>query len=129
ATIGDPTETALLSAAAHYSLQRPVLDAEFPRLAEVPFSSERKRMTTIHANHDSQHALLNGHTRPYVAFTKGAPDGLLEISNNVYVNGEILPLDAQWRERIDNSIKQLAADGLRVLGVAFKSLETLSETV
>jgi Ca2+-transporting ATPase len=123
--LGDPTETALLTAAELYNLKRETLDSVYPRLAEIPFSSERKRMTTLHLNSDSELSLLNGHSRKYIAFTKGAPDGLLDISSHVYDNGEIFPMNADLRRRIEASNDKLAADGLRVLGLAFKSLESI----
>jgi Ca2+-transporting ATPase len=123
--MGDPTETALLTAAELYNLNRETLDSVYPRLAEIPFSSERKRMTTLHLNSDSEHSLLNGNSRKYIAFTKGAPDGLLDISSHVYDNGVIFPMTAELRSRIETSNDKLAADGLRVLGLAFKSLDSI----
>ncbi len=120
--IGDPTEGAMLAAAQHYSLSVEALKAQFPRVAEVPFSSERKRMTTIHDNRAGELQLLNDYLHEYVAFTKGAPDGLLEISTHVWAEGAIQPLDDEWRSRIEKSNNQLASEGLRVLGVAFKPL-------
>ena len=70
--IGDPTEGALMLAADHYSLTPSLLEQQFPRVAEVPFSSERKRMTTIHDNTGGQLHLLDEYLHEYVAFTKGA---------------------------------------------------------
>lgn len=125
--IGDPTEGAMLAAAHHYSLPIDALKAQFPRVAEVPFSSERKRMTTIHDNLDGQLHLLDNYLHEYIAFTKGAPDGLLDISTHVWAEGEIQPLNDEWRSRIERSNNQLASEGLRVLGVAFKPLEHHAE--
>jgi Ca2+-transporting ATPase len=80
-TIGDPTETALVVAGARFSLLKPQLDAAFPRVAELPFDSDRKRMTTIHSlreyskggrNERAIAELLTNGGSPYVAFTKGA---------------------------------------------------------
>lgn len=122
-SLGDPTETALLTAAQTHSLNRTSLDSEYPRVAEVPFSSERKRMTTIHQNTDSNHTILNGDSHQYIAFTKGAPDGLLDISTYVYNDGVIEPMNDAWLTRIEASNDQLAADGLRVLGVAFRAID------
>jgi Ca2+-transporting ATPase len=122
-SLGDPTETALLTAAQTYSLNRNSLDSEYPRVAEVPFSSERKRMTTIHQNTDIKHTVLDGDTHKYIAFTKGASDGLIDISTHVFNDGVIEPMTDTWRTRIEASNDKLAADGLRVLGVAFKAID------
>jgi Ca2+-transporting ATPase len=123
-SLGDPTETALLTAAQTYNLNRNSLDSEYPRIAEVPFSSERKRMTTIHQNTDREHTILNGDTHKYIAFTKGASDGLIDISTHVFNDGVIEPMTNTWRTRIEASNDKLAADGLRVLGVAFKAIDS-----
>ena len=122
--VGDPTEGAMLMAAEHYSLKRSLLEKTYPRVAEAPFSSERKRMTTIHRSEGKTLELLDDEEQPYIAFTKGAPDGLLEICNYVYAEGEVHPLDEQWHSRIEVSNNKLAGEGLRVLGVAFRSLDS-----
>lgn len=124
--IGDPTEGAMLMAAKHYSLERDDLEKVYPRIAEVPFSSERKRMTTIHKSDGRTLDILDDATQPYIAFTKGAPDSLLDLCSHVYVNGQIEILDEQWHSRIEISNNQLAGDGLRVLGVAFRTLDTFN---
>jgi Ca2+-transporting ATPase len=128
-TIGDPTEGALLVAAARNDLWRDRLEMSLPRVAEIPFSSERKRMTTLHrldfdGSRDAfevqiREALQEADTQ-YVSFTKGAVDNLLELSSHVWVEGALRPLDEHWRERIRTSNDRLAKDGLRVLGVAYK---------
>jgi len=126
--IGDPTEGALVTAAAHFNLWKPRLEAQFPRVAEVPFSSERRRMTTIHRLGDDGYdlrTLLNGTGRDYVAFTKGAVDSLLAITSGVWTEGHIQPLTPEWQARIDAAHNALAQDGLRVLGVAFRPVDTL----
>ncbi|MBI3158331.1 MAG: cation-translocating P-type ATPase [Chloroflexi bacterium] len=133
-TVGDPTEGALLMAAARYGLHKPDLEASLPRAAEVPFTSERKRMTTIHALEtgrapDGWPAALNtalGELRgDQIAFTKGAVDGLLEITSHIFVEGRLQPLDSEWRARIERANNAMAQDGLRVLGVACRRLEAL----
>ena len=134
--IGDPTEAALVSAAALGELRKPELEQSFPRVAEVPFDSVRKRMTTLHRSPRSIAEMppalaavwqdLTDPARPlppYVAFTKGAIDGLLSIAKNVWVEGNIHPLDDDWRQRIMASHDQMAAQGMRVLGVALRPWE------
>ncbi len=122
-TVGDPTEGALVVAAFRYGLSRERLDGAFPRVAEVPFDSERKRMTTVHRVADCTawigecEGLVPGIT---VVFTKGAVDSLLTVSSHVWDAGRPTPLDQGWRERITTANDSLARDGMRVLGVAFR---------
>ncbi|GIK64617.1 MAG: ATPase [Chloroflexota bacterium] len=135
--IGDPTEGALLVAAGRYGLFKSQLDADFPRVAEVPFSSERKRMTTIHSMNGTPSdaiqvtlpSLLNGKQHPYTSFTKGSVDGLLEISNHVWDEGRILPMTPEWKQRIEKANNELAQGGLRVLGIAYRPMDELPATV
>ncbi len=133
-TIGDPTETALVVAGARFSLLKPQLDAAFPRVAELPFDSDRKRMTTVHSLREYAKAgryeraiaeLLVNSGSPYVAFTKGAVDSLLTVASYVWLSGQVTPLTPELRERIGDTNNQLAQDGLRVLGLAYRHLETL----
>ena len=134
--IGDPTEGALVVAAARFGLLKPDLDRLFTRAGEVPFSSERKRMTTIHhilrgqQPSDSKLSPLRAATAaPYVAFTKGALDGLLDISADVWINGQPQALTPELRARIEQSGDRLAGEGLRVLGLAFRPLDALPANV
>ncbi|GIK39731.1 MAG: ATPase [Chloroflexota bacterium] len=144
--IGDPTEGALVVAAAKFGLWKADLDQKLPRVAELPFDSERKRMTTVHKLEDSRWKIEDSGSRiegtsklpssifhplssvfsqpPYLAFTKGAVDGLLEIATHVWVDDRTEPLTEQWRSRIEAANMQLAQNGMRVLGVACRSLET-----
>ncbi|MGJ3239543.1 MAG: cation-translocating P-type ATPase [Anaerolineae bacterium] len=121
--IGDPTEGAMLAVAERYALKRDALEQVYPRVAEVPFSSERKRMTTLHRSDGRTLDVLDDDAQSYIAFTKGAPDGLLDICNYVYADGKIQAITPEWRARIEASNNQLASDGLRVLGVAFRTLD------
>jgi Ca2+-transporting ATPase len=125
--VGDPTEGALVVAAAQSGLLKAELERALPRVAEAPFTSERKRMTTVHRitkPHDQALAWLPaaGHGS-VLAFTKGAVDSLLEVSNQVRVDGQTKPLTDGWRERIQATNDRLAQDGMRVLGMAFRPLE------
>ena len=129
APLGDPTETALVVAAARSGLLKPELDRLLPRVAEVPFSSERKRMTTVHHLPSDRGRVPSGvrmacqeSDSAYVAFTKGAVDVLLGLSNAVWVNGQREALDDAWRNRLSADNDNLAANGMRVLGVAFRCL-------
>ena len=107
---GDPTEGALVVAAAKAGLTKADLDAHYPRVHEIPFTSETKRMTTLH----------EGPAGP-VAYSKGAPEILLETCNrHVTAEGE-KPLDEASREAIRQAAQQMASDALRVLGIAEKA--------
>ncbi|NJL34869.1 MAG: cation-translocating P-type ATPase, partial [Chloroflexaceae bacterium] len=133
---GDPTEGALLTAATRLAFQQESLQRALPRVAELPFDSERKRMTTIHQMPASQAtdtpddatlmALLavlgTVVTTPYVSFTKGAVDGLLEQTTHVWDGSTLHPLDDVLTARIANANDQLARNGMRVLGVALRPL-------
>jgi P-type Ca2+ transporter type 2C len=120
AIVGDPTESALVLAAARLGLEKTHLEHNFPRVSEVPFDSERKRMTTVHHLPLGPENLIG---TPYVAFTKGAVDSLLEVSSKVWVQDQAELLTDEWRERIAATNDGLAQQGIRVLGVAFRSLE------
>jgi Ca2+-transporting ATPase len=104
---GDPTEGALVVAAEKAGLKKSELDARYPRIHEVPFTSETKRMTTLHKGPDGP-----------VAYAKGAPEILLEsCSRHLTADGE-KPLDEASRETIRQAAHQMASDALRILGVA-----------
>jgi P-type Ca2+ transporter type 2C len=127
--LGDPTETALLVAAARTGLLKPDLDLLLPRVAEAPFTSERKRMTTVHRYASERGALpravrqvCESGSPSCVAFTKGAVDVLLGLSDSVWVNGQREPLNDTWRDRLSAENDTLAANGMRVLGVAYRCL-------
>ncbi|KPV49045.1 haloacid dehalogenase, partial [Kouleothrix aurantiaca] len=111
---GDPTEGALLVAARKVGLARAELDQRFPRIGEVPFSSERKLMSTAHND--------RAHDNRVVVFAKGAPDVLLARCTHERVGETSVPLSDERRAAIGARIEQLAADALRTLGVAFRTL-------
>ncbi len=125
--LGDPTEGALLVAASQISLRKSELESVTPRVSELPFDADRKRMTTVHRLPPDPvtplpaalRALASAPT-PFVAFTKGAVDGLLPLCRGIWLNGEIIPFDDQWRQRIDVANDQMAQNGMRVLGLALR---------
>ena len=125
-TLGDPTESALVIAASRFGLRKSDLEDLFPRIAEDPFSSERKRMTTIHRAPSAPRRIaveLGIGDWPYVSFTKGAVESLLEVSRSVWVHGHAEPLNQMWRERLKMATDALANKGTRVLGMAFRGLD------
>lgn len=130
--LGDPTEMALADAAARFGLMKQELERVLPRIAEIPFSSERKRMTTIHRVPSSPGSMPfdldtgSGRERPgFLVFTKGAVDVLLNISNTVRIRGKIEPLTKDARDRLTSAHDGLAKNGMRVLGVAFRELRSI----
>ncbi len=128
--IGDPTEGALVKAAAELGYTKSELQDQFPRVGEVPFTSERKRMTTIHQA-SLDRPLLEEEWRdvPYVVFTKGAVDSLIDICTEIWTGEELLPIDEEMEQRIYNANEMHAEQGQRVLGVAFKALEELPDEI
>lgn len=136
--IGNPTETALVVAAAKVGLLKHTVDQAFPRIAEIPFDSTRKRMTTCHrctGNLTNLPAakLVQAIKAVYgevdaLVFSKGAIDSLLTIVDHVWIENRIELLDDRWREQILASHDQLAQDGLRVLGVAYRPQDLANST-
>jgi Ca2+-transporting ATPase len=130
AVTGDPTEVALLQAASRFGLRKEDLQKALPRVDEVPFSSERKRMTTAHRvtadlGMFSPALPLNCCPGRYLTFTKGAPDSLLRVAASVWVEGNIEPMNRAWLESLRTANDDLAQKGMRVLGVAFRYLDAL----
>jgi len=111
---GDPTEGALIVAARKAGLEAEALNARLERVGEVPFSSERKLMSTVHTDAEQEERLL--------AFTKGAPDVLLTRCTQELVGDEIKPLTVERRAEILKSNEELAGEALRTLAVAFRTL-------
>ncbi len=111
---GDPTEGALIVAAHKAGLADEELEQRFVRVGEVPFSSERKLMSTVHTDAERPERLL--------VFTKGAPDILLSRCQEVWVGEGPQPLPQERRTRIRVINEQLAGEALRTLGIAYRSL-------
>jgi Ca2+-transporting ATPase len=118
---GDPTEGALLVAARKAGLSAEGLDDRLPRVGEVPFSSERKLMSTLHRDTQQE--------RRGIVFTKGAPDVLLSRCTEEVVGDSRRPLTQDRRARILQVNEDLAGEALRTLGVAGRwlSADALTE--
>ena len=101
--IGDPTEGALKVLALKGGINK-----DYPRVGEIPFSSERKKMTTLHQI-----------DKEFVAYTKGAPEIILEMCDRIYINKK---LSKGEKEKILETVHELASKGLRVLAFAYKNL-------
>lgn len=131
--LGDPTEGALLVAAMRAGLRTEVLETELPRVAEVPFTSERKRMTTIHAPVDAETIAelrargdetleLLGEISGKVAWTKGAPEAVLDRCTGAYSGGQTVSLTEEDRETVLERAQSLAGQAYRVLALAYREL-------
>ncbi|NTU90424.1 MAG: cation-translocating P-type ATPase [Chlorobiaceae bacterium] len=132
--IGDPTEVALAVAAYRYSLSRTDLETVLPRVAEIPFDSDRKLMSTIHKLPEggSMPTMISAMAEgldgcQYVAFTKGAGDNMLAICDRVFIVGQVRPLTDDDRAKIHAANSKMASNGIRVLGVGYRGLPDLPE--
>jgi len=110
--LGDPTEAALLVAAEKAGLDRAALEGDYPRTGEIPFSSETKRMATVHGTPDGNS----------VAYVKGAPAAVLEASVSALGPGGVTPMSEEARKQSLATNDGLAASALRVLGLAYRDL-------
>ena len=117
--IGDPTEGALVVAAAKAGIDVEAARIESSRVAEVPFTSERRMMTTANKTNQGK----------YLVTSKGATEVILEKCDKVADSPSSLVLDQDSRQKILQANNGFAADGFRVLSVAYKFLETLPEVV
>jgi Ca2+-transporting ATPase len=109
---GDTTEGALIVAAAKTEMTKDKLEKKYPRVHEIPFTSERKRMTTVHKMSEGK----------LLAFMKGAPEVILDRCTKIFKNGEARKLTKKEKQKILKTNEQMASDALRVLGVAFREL-------
>ena len=130
--LGDPTEGALVVAATKAGYDKQQEEAKWPRVAEFPFTSARKRMTTIHRVPAEGEGPADGRVPlaaggEYLALTKGAPDIVLERCTRVLRAGSVDELSATDREEITETNSTLAREALRVLAVAYKPLDEAPE--
>jgi Ca2+-transporting ATPase len=125
--VGDPTEGAMVVAAAKAGLWRHEQEQALPRVDEVPFDSVRKRMSTVHAwaESSSGHRPF-AHASPYMAFTKGATDLVLERCSHILEHGTRRPLSAADRRAVMQANDAMADQALRVLAVACRPLTAAS---
>ena len=117
--LGDPTETAMVQYGLdkNYDVREELVNT--PRVAEVPFDSTRKLMTTIHQLEDGK----------YLVATKGAPDMLLDRVTKIEKHGEVSAFTEDDRTTLMELNKEMATQALRVLAMAYKVIDTLPETV
>ncbi|MDD5368324.1 MAG: calcium-translocating P-type ATPase, SERCA-type [Anaerolineaceae bacterium] len=127
--IGDPTEGALVVMAAKSGFWAQDLLEKLPRVNELPFDSDRKRMTTIHQIHGDGFVTPLPLKSPYMAFVKGAPDVLLQYCDCVMEDGEIGPLTDAKRKQILDANQHMASQALRVLGLAYRPYLDIPEAL
>ena len=120
--LGDPTEGALLSLAGKGGLERDALSRQLTRVQEIPFSSERKRMSVI-CQGNTQNVVETAQNSAFLMFTKGSPELILERCTTSQQRNRAEPLTEREREQVLEQNNQMAGAGLRVLGFAYKSLE------
>jgi Ca2+-transporting ATPase len=126
--IGDPTEGAMVVAAAKSGFRDEVGKA-LPRVQEIPFDSDRKRMTTIHRPDSRQVSVPGFSYPPLVAFVKGAPDVILELCGQRLEDGRPVGLTDEQRQAILEQNRDMASNALRVLGVAYRPLQGIPDSV
>lgn len=113
---GDPTEIALVEFANKHNQKKNDLEAIYPRKDEYPFDSNRKMMSTKHSSEKGS-----------IVFTKGAIDSILKCTTKIEINGEIRDINDSDKEEIMSNANLLSKEALRVLGLAYKNDEELSE--
>ena len=110
---GEPDEVALINYANTLGLPKATLVASYPRIGEVPFDSGRKMMSTVHSSKNGA-----------VQFTKGAPDEILKKCTYADINGEILEMNDEIRNKIMEENTRMGNKALRVFAVAYKTYES-----
>ncbi|MFW6064009.1 MAG: calcium-translocating P-type ATPase, PMCA-type [Candidatus Natronoplasma sp.] len=117
-TIGDPTEIALIQSAQKVGLDKGSLEEKYRRIDEIPFSSKRKMMTTIHEGEGGKDK----------AFVKGAPEIVLEKCDRYYDDGDVKELDEEKKEEFLKKNEEFADEALRVLAMGYKDLTLEGDT-
>ena len=120
--VGDPTEGAIVVASAKAGLWRPGTEQVLRRVQEIPFDSDRKRMTTIH-----QMQTAGGNfcfdCPSTVAFVKGAPDMILDICDQIIIDGKPVAITEAKKKEVLDTNRDLARQALRVLGMAYRPMD------
>ena len=116
--LGDPTETALIDAGVKHSINKNALSEVLPRVAEIPFDSERKLMTTVHQNNDDN----------FLVAVKGGLDELLANCTRINDGTSVRPLTEKDIEDIHKANMEMASQALRVLAIGYKTISELPAT-
>ncbi len=118
-TAGDPTETAIVDIALDLDINKNELEKQFPRVSEVPFDSERKRMTTINKMEDGK----------FRANVKGGLDEVLAVTTHILMHDNVRPISEEDISTIKQENERMAKSALRVLSVAYKDLDSVPADV
>lgn len=118
--IGDPTEGALITVGAKAGIQKIDMNNSYNRIAELPFDSDRKMMTTFHKEFIEN---------KIVSFTKGAPDIILSRCNRYFANGSIVEMTQEQLDQVTAINSQFASDALRVLAFAYRGYDQLPQSI
>lgn len=114
--LGDPTEVALVQMAINAGMDKEIADTRYKRIAELPFDSERKRMTTVNLDEGKN-----------IVHVKGAIEGLIERCTKAIINGKLVNMTNNLKEGILLTNKRMSERALRVLGFAYKEIDELPE--
>jgi Ca2+-transporting ATPase len=134
--LGDPTEGALVTLAGKGGIEKDQWESKLPRIREFPFSSERKRMSVICQVEQVENVAspitevdpaINDlvKSEKWLMFTKGSPELVLARCNNIHIGANSVPLSRDIRNKILSENDKMAANGLRVLGFAYKPLQEI----
>lgn len=115
---GDPTEGCLTVLGHKFGISHSTVTKLYPRIAELPFDSERKLMSTLHSNEGQM-----------VLYTKGAPDMLLPRCTHIEIDGKVYPLTDSEKKSLSDIQETLSAEALRVLGIAYTNHESTKKVV
>lgn len=116
---GDPTETALLGLGLGYGIHKKEAEKKYPRIAEIPFDSERKRMTTVNRI-DNNIIRVN---------TKGGLDETLSVCTKILIRGKIRQLTSDDKDKIATVNEKMASSALRILAMSYKDIAILPDKV
>lgn len=116
--LGDPTEIALVQLGIKLGLDKELIDTRYKRVAELPFDSERKLMTTVNSNDGK-----------LVVNTKGAIEGLIERCSKAIIDGKLVALTDKVKKQILDASSEMSSRALRVLGFAYKIIDKVPESI
>lgn len=117
--VGDPTEGAFIVSGAKAGLSKEETNAKYPRVAEIPFDSERKMMTTFHKNFGEG----------IVSFTKGAPDIIIERCSKILKDGSVIDINGDVQNELEEVNSHFANEALRVLAFAYRQFDSIPKEV
>ncbi|NLD22715.1 MAG: HAD-IC family P-type ATPase, partial [Bacteroidales bacterium] len=116
---GDPTETSIVELALKLGYNKNELENQYPRIQEIPFDSERKRMTTINQMDEGK----------FHVNVKGGLDEVLNVTTHILNKGEVIPITDQHKETIKIENERMAKSALRVLSVAYKEINSIPDNI